>query len=116
MNQFQKKGFLNEQITLSFLQKHGYSLVFKNKKIENVEIDLLLKKENTLYLIEVKSDNVWRTQHPLSSTQKSRLHDTALKISERCQCSVRLILAIVKKNQEVKLFPLDSFPFEECLG
>ena len=112
----QKKGFLNEEIALSFLQKEGFSLVFKNKKINNTEIDLLLKKNKTLYLFEVKSDNLWRIEQPLNSKQKERLKEVALKISESYQCSVRLILALVKKDQKVELLPLDSFPFGEYIG
>lgn len=116
MKPTQKKGFLNEEIALNFLKKQGYVLLSKNKKINGVEVDLLLKKEDVLYLIEVKSDNLWRMNQPLSSVQKSRLTQTALTLSENYRLSVRLILAIVKKNKEVELFPLDSFPFGKCLG
>ncbi len=49
-------GTLGEEIALNFFKKEGYKLLEQNYTQRPIgEIDLILKKNNTIYFIEVKS-------------------------------------------------------------
>ena len=111
----QAKGILNENLAWNFFQKKEYQLIKKNFSFDGVELDLILKKEDVFYIVEVKSNNLWRLEHPLSFSQQTRLKKSALKWSETYQCATRLLLAIVQKNKKVQIFPLDSSPLPQNL-
>lgn len=111
----QEKGILNENLAWNFFKRKGCRLVKRNFQLDGVELDLIVKKEDIFYIVEVKSDNLWRMEKPLSSSQLERLQTSALHWSEACQCSTRLLLAVVQKNQKVQVFPLDSAPLPENL-
>lgn len=48
------KGNYFEEYTLLKLQKSGFKLVARNYRIFNTEVDLIVRKNNLIYLIEVK--------------------------------------------------------------
>ena len=103
----QIKGRAFENQVLNYFQNRGFHLVAKNYKIGRVEVDLILKKDQVYYIVEVKSDNTWREFSPLSYNQKKRLSHAALGLSESTGHAVRLWIAFAKENQ-VKVYPLDD--------
>ena len=70
-------------------------------------MDLILMKEEVYYIIEVKSYNSWRMEHPLSFKQKTRLETAAQLLSEITGKSVRLWIAFVR-GSKVMSYSLDS--------
>jgi len=51
----QKKGYFGEKISSMFLMKHGYTVVERNFTTKEGEIDIIAKKNDVIYFIEVKS-------------------------------------------------------------
>ncbi len=51
----QRIGKIGEDIAERFLVKHGYSVVEKNYLKKVGEIDIICKKDGTLYFVEVKT-------------------------------------------------------------
>jgi putative endonuclease len=50
-----KKGYSGEIIALNYLLKHGFSLIEKNYTKKGGEIDLIMKDNEYLVFVEVKS-------------------------------------------------------------
>ena len=101
------KGEICEKSALSFFQKKGWELVAKNQRLEGVEVDLILEKPDSYMLVEVKSDNLWRREHPLSKKQKNRLLKAFSSFCEQHKKPVQIQLAIVDKKQNVHTFDLN---------
>lgn len=55
MNDKQNLGKLGEEIVAKYLKRNGYKIVEKNYKNKFGEIDLIVKKDNMLSFIEVKT-------------------------------------------------------------
>jgi putative endonuclease len=51
----QKLGKTGEDLALSYLQRHGFSIVERNFKIHYGELDIVCFKDNTLVIVEVKT-------------------------------------------------------------
>ncbi|MFA6608513.1 MAG: YraN family protein [Candidatus Paceibacterota bacterium] len=51
-------GKIGENITQTFLMKHGFSVIETNYRTRYGEIDIIAKKDNVLRFIEVKSVKV----------------------------------------------------------
>ena len=111
----QKKGKLSEDCAWKYFENKGYRIVHRNVRLYGVEVDLLLEKNKTFYIVEVKTNNVWRLEIPLSPVQRTRLTEVALALSNRWQCAVRLILAVVHQNKHVQIFALDNSPLDKDL-
>ena len=111
----QKKGKLSEDCAWKYFENKGYRIVHRNIRLYGVEVDLLLEKNNTLYIVEVKTNNLWRMERPLNSVQRKRLESTALSLSNTRQCAVRLILAVVYRNKQVQVFALDDSSLDKEL-
>ena len=103
----QLRGKVCENTALKYFLGRGYQCVMQNTSLYGVEVDLLLKKEDTYYIVEVKSDNLWRREHPLSSFQKKRLEKVAQLFSDYTQKSTRLWIAFVN-GKKVSLYSLDG--------
>jgi putative endonuclease len=54
----QKIGELGEDVACKFLMKHDFSIVERNYTKKWGEIDIIAKKKNKIYFIEVKSKSV----------------------------------------------------------
>ena len=104
----QIKGRLREDQALKYFQSKKYKLISRNTKIQNTEIDLLLKKDETYFIIEVKSKNIWREQNPVSYKQLARLKKAAHILNETSTGSTRLLAAFVDSKGQVEVYPLDE--------
>ena len=51
----QKHGVVGERIALLYLRFHGYHLLERNYTVGHKEIDLIMRKKDTVAFIEVKS-------------------------------------------------------------
>ncbi len=102
-----KKGQFCEQTALEFFRKKGWKLIAKNQKIAGVEIDLILENANAFLLVEVKSDNSWRREYPVSKYQRSRLSRAFSAFCEQNKKPVQIQLAIVDQKENVQSFDLE---------
>ncbi len=50
-----KKGELGEQLAANFLTEKGYDILERNYRYKHSEIDLIVKKDNWLVFVEVKT-------------------------------------------------------------
>ena len=103
----QIKGSSAEDTALRYFQNLNYRLVARNFSIAGIELDLILKKQDVYYIVEVKSDNLWRTLRPVSKKQMDRIQKGAEILSDAQQASVRILTAIVC-GRKVQVYPLDD--------
>ena len=102
------KGRASEDTALNYFLEQGYDLVAKNYLVAGIEVDLIFKKENVYYLVEVKSHNLWSAKWPVSYKQMNRLKRAAEIFSDHKQeASVRLVVAIVQ-GKRVQIDSLDD--------
>lgn len=67
MAQHNETGKLGEQLSVSFLKKAGFEIIAVNWKAMKYEIDIIVKKNNIIIFVEVKT----RTPNNVSSPEKS---------------------------------------------
>ncbi|MDE0152211.1 MAG: YraN family protein [Bdellovibrionales bacterium] len=101
------KGRISEDTALNYFENQGYNFVARNYSICGIEVDLIFKKQGVYYIVEVKSENIWSFEHPISYRQMKRLKKAVEVFSETKQVSVQLLVAIVQ-NKEVQVYSLDD--------
>ena len=103
------KGRVSEDTALSYFKNQGYSFVARNYSISGIEVDLIFKKQDVYYIIEVKSENIWSFEHPIRYRQMNRLKKAVEIFSETKQVSTQLLVAIVQnESEEVQVYSLDD--------
>ena len=118
-------GQLGEELALNFLIDKGYSLVEQNySKLPYGEIDLVLKKGNEIYFIEVKSTEI-RVGDGSSIYPKEHLHSQKINkfkrvvrvyLKEKNLLSVNFYLMAVlvyinQNNKTAKVRIINDFNF-----
>ncbi len=102
-----KRGTFCEERAVDFFQKKGWKLVAKNQRVGGVEIDLILENLTAYLLVEVKSDNSWRREYPISKNQKERLSLAFSVFCEQHKKPVQVQLAMVDQKSNVHTFDLE---------
>ena len=101
------KGSFKENIVAQYLKQKGWTILYQNKKILGVEIDILSQKGKEHLLIEVKS--IKREEHLekiLKAKQKERLKKVAQSLCEDFPEGLRLFLATVDPKNKVDFFEI----------
>ena len=71
-----QKGELGEQIALDYLLKNGYQLIEKNWHYsKSAEIDLIVKKADTIVFVEVKTRSNLKFGHPFEAITKTKMQN-----------------------------------------
>jgi len=119
----QKIGEIGENIAVKFLVKHGFSVLDRNYTKKWGELDIVAKKKNKIYFIEVKSvaretlENVNRetsdqyrpedNMHPWKMKRMSRTIQTYLlakKIPDNTEWQVDLLVVYLDlKDKKAKV-------------
>lgn len=100
------KGKFKENITARHLIQRGWTVLFQNKKVLGVELDLLAKKDGAHVLIEVKSVNKAEDlEKILKNRQKERLKQAAESLC-RDLPGLRLFLAAVDSQNKIEFFEI----------
>jgi putative endonuclease len=68
-------GKTGEDLAVSYLLSHGYSLVERNFKARYGEIDIICTKDNTLVFVEVKTRIGNRFGTPEEAVTSKKLHE-----------------------------------------
>ncbi|MCH5278518.1 MAG: YraN family protein [Christensenellaceae bacterium] len=63
----QRDGLRGERIALWYLRFHGYRLLERNYRIGHKEIDLIVRKGNTVAFVEVKARRSFDGIRPMAS-------------------------------------------------
>ena len=103
------KGFIKERLVAQYLKKRAWTILYQNKKILGVEIDILARKNKDIRLIEVKS--IKKEEHLeklLKAKQKQRLQKAAQSLFEDFPEGLRLFLATVDSQNKIHFFEIDN--------
>ncbi len=73
----QKIGELGEDIACNYLIKHGYSILERNYTKKWGEIDIIAKKNEKLYFVEVKSKSITSLNFVSYETSDKNLTDNS---------------------------------------
>lgn len=53
-------GTYGERVAIEYLKRHGFKLVTTNMTRKTGEVDLIMRKGNSLHFVEVKTVSCWR--------------------------------------------------------
>ncbi len=101
------KGLERENLVAQHLRERGWSIIYRNKKVLGVEIDILAQKEKDLALIEVKS--IGKKEHIgniLKTRQKERLKKAGESLCSEFPEGLRLFLATVDTQDDIHFFEI----------
>lgn len=87
-------GTLGESIAKKYLKEKGYKICFENINFSNQEIDIIAKKQNYYYIIEVKTSSEKSTSEPedyINSKKLSNLKKAAYLFSKKNKINFDLI-------------------------
>ena len=103
------RGWMKEQLVSRHLKKKGWKIIFQNKKILGVEIDILARKQKEQILVEVKSiRHIYQTENIIKEKQKERLKKVAEVLCEDSIYDLRLFLATVDSQNKINFFEIVS--------
>ena len=102
------KGLLKEEAVVSYLEEEGWTIIYRNKKILGVEVDILAQKNKEKILVEVKSiyseDQIEKI---LKNKQKDRLKKVAESLLSDSHSSIQLFLAVVNHKNKIHFFEIN---------
>ena len=102
------KGYQKEERVCEYLTERRWQIIYRNKKILGVEIDILVQKKKELVLIEVKSiSNSNQIKNILKPEQKKRLQKAAESLCDNSEVSIRLFLATVDPKNQIYFFEIN---------
>ena len=79
-----KIGKINEDLAVAYLSKKGHTLIQQNYYCPHGEIDIITEKNDTLFIVEVKSSNTVSPQllYKINTTKKRRLYISTIHFLE----------------------------------
>jgi len=86
MKDKQKIGKIGESAAVEYLIKHGYLLLERNWRYHKAEIDIIIKRNNLLIFVEVKtrqSDRFGRPADSVSRAQQKMIISAAQRYMEK---------------------------------
>ncbi|MEO5648567.1 MAG: YraN family protein [Ginsengibacter sp.] len=66
-------GFIGEQMAGEYLSKKGFSILYKNWRHGNWEVDFIASLHNTLHFIEVKTRRTKKFGYPEEDVTKKKM-------------------------------------------
>ena len=102
-----RKGCIKEKIVARYLKNKGWTILYQNKKVLDVEIDIFAKKKKEYLLVEVKSiQKDEYLENILKEKQKERLKKVAQSLCGDFSEGLRLLLATVDSKNKVNFFEI----------
>jgi putative endonuclease len=108
-------GKLGENLACDFLQRQNYTILFRNWRYSNAEIDIIASHEKVLHFIEVKTrstKNYGEPEDSVNSKKMKKLIDAAEAFQEEQPEWTRIqfdILSItMEKGNAVEYFLLED--------
>jgi putative endonuclease len=84
---YRQRGATGETLGIAYLETMGFELVDRNVYIGGAELDLVMKKANALYLIEVKYRQSLQYGYPIEAMTY-----------QKCQHFKRACIAYIRNN------------------
>ena len=116
MAEHNELGKLGEEMAVAFLQKNGYTILETNWTFQKAEIDIIVKKENVLAIVEVKTRSSIDFGLPQDFVKPKKIQLLVKAVNEYVlkndlDLNVRFdIIAIYKENSIYKIEHLqDAF-------
>ena len=109
MAEHNELGKLGEALAVEFLQKRGYEILETNWTFQKAEIDIIVRKENTLAIIEVKTRSSIDFGLPQDSVKSKKIQLLVKAVNEYIlsndlDAEVRFdIIAICKEDTTYKI-------------
>ena len=110
-NELGKKG---EQLAVNFLIKNGYNVLERNYRFDKAEVDIIVRKENVLAIIEVKTRTNTDFGNPQEFVKPKQIQRLVKAVDEyvtvnNLDVEVRFdIIAIVKKGTQYNIEHLED--------
>ena len=102
------KGYQKEERVCEYLIERGWKIIYKNKKILGVEIDILAQRKEEQMVIEVKSiSDLNHIEKILKPVQKRRLQKVSESLCSKPEESIRLFLATVDSKNQIDFFEIN---------
>lgn len=102
-----QKGVQKEEKVRQFLIQKGWRIIYKNKKILGVELDILARKNKDYIVIEVKSiSHPGQIEKILKPEQKNRLEKATASLYGRFNSSPQLFLAVIDPKNQIDFFQI----------
>lgn len=96
----QIKGSLGEDAAVKYLEDNGFSILVRNYRITNAEIDIIAKDKDTIAFIEVKTRTTLRKGYPSESVnykkQKKIILASQYYIRENNLNNIRLRFDVIE--------------------
>lgn len=73
MNKNQELGRWGEEVAIGFLEERGYQILYKNVRTPYGEIDIVAKKNNHLYFVEVKTRSSKKFGNPEEAITETKI-------------------------------------------
>lgn len=83
-------GIQGENMAARYLQKQGYTILQRNFRCRNGEIDIICSREHIIIFVEVKtriSTSFGSPEEAITKTKQQHIHKAALTYLENCKQS-----------------------------
>ena len=110
-NELGKKG---EDLAVSYLLKHGYKIVARNFRYQKAEVDIIVRKEDVLAIIEVKTRSTKDFGNPQDFVKGKQIQNLVKAVDffvteHDLDVEVRFdIIAIIKNQSGTKIEHLEN--------
>ncbi len=111
---FKKIGLLGEQKALDYLKKNQFLILKKNFRNRFGEIDIIAKKEKTIYFIEVKTRSNINKGYPYQAVNQKKIDQIKymanffLLKNKYKNYKLKIGVISIVLNQEIKFYQLDQ--------
>ncbi len=116
-----KLGKKGEKIAIDFLKAKGFLILASNFRFKKAEIDIIAKKGQCLFFVEVKTRNGRGLVHAENSINKTKQNLYFMAAQEYCQkesieCSIQfdvIVIELFAYGKELYYFPDSFYPNPE---
>ncbi|HWR82235.1 MAG TPA: YraN family protein [Candidatus Deferrimicrobium sp.] len=113
----QEKGQTFERLAAEYFERHGFEILERNWRASHREIDLIVRKENLIVFVEVKSSASTKFGHPAARIDERKMANLTRAAQqylidyhvERCDLRFDVVTFV---DGRIEHFP-DAFPANE---
>jgi putative endonuclease len=108
-------GSLGEQMAVKYLLDKGYTIIHRNWRHGNWEVDIIANKKNTLHFIEVKTRRTSTFGYPEDDVSKNKIRylmcaaeEFLLLYPEWKSIQFDILSITIERNKEVQFFLIED--------
>ena len=114
MSDSKELGLQGENIASSFLEKKGYKIVDRNKRMNRNEIDIIAENEKYIIFVEVKTRSGDYLEHPLTAVAASK-QKSIIKTADKYICKYDIdkesrfdIITIIRSADKFEIVHIEN--------